>query len=305
MPALAPLVTALRALADLAAPQVCAVCGASAVRICTACETACAAAWFDHGPRVVGTLGAGAGDGPCVSAGPFEAELRSLAHAYKDGDRRDLDRLLAPGLLASVVTVLAVLGIPAGADVVLVPAPSSRAAGRRRGDRPVERLARLAAGAAPSLRLRVVPALVVRRRVADQSALGRRARARNVEHAFAGRGYRPVESLFGATVLVVDDIWTTGATARECARALADRGLPVAGAATVLATPLLHPRREGADVPAPGARGVRAAGRLVRTKDTHDSTRAHGGGGGRFGEPTREGGRPGTVARPGVFRAGR
>lgn len=45
------------------------------------------------------------------------------------------------------------------------------------------------------------------------------ARVRNVEDAF-----RAADSLDGARVLLVDDVYTTGATARECAKALLKAG---------------------------------------------------------------------------------
>lgn len=58
-------------------------------------------------------------------------------------------------------------------------------------------------------------------RNATQAALGRSARAHNVRDAFA---VRPRISLTGRSVLLVDDVVTTGETIRACGAALRDAG---------------------------------------------------------------------------------
>jgi ComF family protein len=54
-----------------------------------------------------------------------------------------------------------------------------------------------------------------------QTGLGRAQRLKNVKDAF--RVQFP-EKVYGAKVLVVDDVYTTGATANECARTLLKSG---------------------------------------------------------------------------------
>jgi ComF family protein len=64
-------------------------------------------------------------------------------------------------------------------------------------------------------------ALAKTRETAPQRTLSRTARAENVKGAFAC----PIpESVSGKTVLLVDDLLTTGATASECARAMHQAG---------------------------------------------------------------------------------
>ena len=56
----------------------------------------------------------------------------------------------------------------------------------------------------------------------DQSDLSAAQRKQNLKDAFAVRSFRRL--LAGQTVLLVDDILTTGTTANECSRALLNRG---------------------------------------------------------------------------------
>jgi orotate phosphoribosyltransferase len=53
------------------------------------------------------------------------------------------------------------------------------------------------------------------------------------------------------TLILVDDIVTTGATASECAKTLAAAGWPVAGVAAVAAAVLRRPVRRDADLGTP------------------------------------------------------
>lgn len=190
-------------------PVACAGCGALDVDVCEGCRAA-----VMPRPRRLPLLP----DVDVISAVEFDGAVARMIRTFKSDGRTSVARVLAPALAAALAAA------PAGATVTTV--PTSRAADRRRGYRPVDLLLRRAGG-------RPVPLLRVRRASADQRGLGRDARRANVAGVFAAR--IPPEG----TVVVVDDVVTTGATLREAVGALR-----AAGAEHVLAVTLAYtPRR--------------------------------------------------------------
>lgn len=155
-----------------------------------------------------------------VAAGAYDGALREIIHAFKYGQRRSLGASLAALMRAQGAAVLD------GADCV-VPVPLHW---RRRLGRGFNQAARLAQG----LGLPVVAALKRTRHTRSQTDLPAAERHRNVREAFrlARRGLlrrRPLD-VRGLTIVLVDDVATTGATLEACARVL-----KAAGAAEVRA----------------------------------------------------------------------
>lgn len=104
---------------------------------------------------------------------------------------------------------------------VVVPVPISGKRMRQRGYNQAERLA---LGYAAATSRTPDPDLLVRTRSTEtQTALHPDERRANVAHAFAVRPGREPD-LHREHVLLVDDVWTTGATATACAEALLEAG---------------------------------------------------------------------------------
>jgi ComF family protein len=149
--------------------------------------------------------------------------MREALHAFKFGGRR---ALAAP--LAELLTAPGPAWLPEGAPDLIVPVPLHPRRERERGFNQALLLARRIGRAWG----RPVRADVLRRTAATppQTELGLEARRANVRGAFALR--RP-EVVAGRHVLVIDDVFTTGATVGECARSLRKAGAARVGVLTV------------------------------------------------------------------------
>jgi predicted amidophosphoribosyltransferase len=157
---------------------------------------------------------------PAVSAGIYRGPLAGLVVAHKDDGSWHLSGLLGKMLAAAVDELVP----PAGA--ILVPVPSDHSAVRARG---YDHAHALAVAAARCLGLPSRRLLKRVRRVDDQVGQSRGARF--------GAQHGTMQARTGqASVIVVDDVLTTGATASEACRALRAGGHQVHGLATVCQT---------------------------------------------------------------------
>jgi ComF family protein len=146
--------------------------------------------------------------------GPYAGGLRLLIHELKFRGRRRVAIHVAE-------TIVAHTGARdlLSAGSVLVPVPLHP---RRRRERGFNQSEVLADAIGRRCGLRVASAALVRRKeTASQTGLSAAARRANVAGAFAVRRRTLVA---GHIVVLVDDVVTTGATARACARALRQAG---------------------------------------------------------------------------------
>ena len=138
----------------------------------------------------------------------YEGVGEEIVHALKyRGYTRVVERLAVP-------LMVGVLDSGLGFDAV-VPVPLHRSRLRRRGFNQAELLAR---GVARKINSPVSGTLQVVRRTQDQVLLSAAGRRANVAGAFRAR------DRLGGRVLLIDDVFTTGATMSACAEALLRAG---------------------------------------------------------------------------------
>lgn len=159
--------------------------------------------------------------GGCLRRPPPQASARAV-FLYAPPLDRLLPRVKFHGDLASARLLAALMArslARAEPPQALVPLPLHRSRLRRRGyDQALE----LARPLARALQLPLRDDLLLRRRAtAPQSTLDGDDRRRNVRDAFAAR----VGAALPAHVAVIDDVMTTGATARAAATALQRAGV--------------------------------------------------------------------------------
>jgi len=222
----------VRSLIDLLFPAVCAACGAAGAIACPDCANPLQAPARLRMPTPTPV-----GLPPSYAVADYAGPPRELVLAYKERDAVSLTRLLATALSTALAGAMVAAPPAAGAEVVVVPVPSTRSAVRRRGFDPVARLSRPAVTRVRSTGAAAVvaPALMHVRSVADSAGLTAAERATNLAGALRVRGGYDGR-LAGRAVIVVDDVMTTGATVEEAARALRAVGAQVVGAATIAAT---------------------------------------------------------------------
>lgn len=144
----------------------------------------------------------------------FAPPADALVHGLKFGGWREL----APVMAERMARVLPRSALPPGAPVV--PVPTTPARKRERGYNQAELLARELAA---RIGRPFLPALARREGRATQISLHRAERLANVRDAFHGHPeHKP--RLRGRSVLLVDDVLTTGATACAAAEALTAMG---------------------------------------------------------------------------------
>ena len=161
--------------------------------------------------------------------------VRSAILAGKEHGRRDLPALLGLAIGRAVVRLRRLALLPG--TVWLIPAPSRRSAARQRGGDPVTRMARAAAELAASRGhpTGVAPCLLTAGSARDSVGLDAAARADNLANRvrWLPRAAPPA----GARVLVIDDVFTTGATTAAACGVLRTAGVEVAGVLVLAAVP--------------------------------------------------------------------
>jgi ComF family protein len=164
--------------------------------------------------------------------GSYESGLRELIHLLKYGGVRPAANVLGRMLAEAIATLEP--DFPAD-SIAVIPVPLHRTKLRQRGFNQAELIASAAMRVRGSGdRLQLCAGVLERKRdTASQIGLPSHQRRQNLRGAF--RIAQP-EAVAGREVLVVDDVYTTGATVSECARVLRRAGATKIWVATVART---------------------------------------------------------------------
>lgn len=161
--------------------------------------------------------------GPCLTRPPHFSKARAIFR-YDDESARLVQAFKYGGKTVARGTFCALAKkVPPLADLappeLIVPVPLHRKRLQARGFNQALVLARFLF---PKQGQRIAASLLLRTRWTDpQTVLSGRARRQNLRGAFA---VKHPELVCGRRVLLVDDVFTTGATLDECAKVLKDHG---------------------------------------------------------------------------------
>ncbi|MEV4901792.1 phosphoribosyltransferase family protein [Citricoccus sp. NPDC055426] len=260
-PAVRTAAAASRELTGLLLPSLCVLCGVRDGSVCPDCAPRLTAellhpfrAERDAGALPLRSLGPSEAAAaleepgesaplPVVAAARYGAEASRALLAFKDHGRLPVVRFLRPAVYRALAAVPEQLGICG--PFTLVPVPGSAAGYRRRGFDPVQELL---GGALPPgwtvahgwLAHRRAPAMEALRHRTSHAGSGSRQRRAGTRGRF-----RPTRRLAAhapgaarggtASVVLFDDVMTTGSTLAATWRALEDAGISPVGAVVLAA----------------------------------------------------------------------
>ena len=150
----------------------------------------------------------------CFTLLEYKDEYKHLILSYKNGNKRYLVKLLSYLLLDKFKTI----DIPFD---VIIPVPCSKERLKERGFNHIEEMVEDIACYSGKVDNTVLSRI---RYTPHQTGLGREFREENLKGAFKVIDKKKIKN---KTVLLVDDIYTTGATINECAKVLYSEGAGV------------------------------------------------------------------------------
>jgi ComF family protein len=176
-----------------------------------------------------------------IAYGSYDDGLRELIHLLKYNGVRSAAGVLGRVLGETLTTMTPSLEQPL---VLLVPVPLYRGKRRQRGFNQAELIAQVALRAPiPRERFQLASGILTRvRDTHSQIGLTSHQRRENLRGAFA---VTHPQQIAGREVVLVDDVYTTGTTASECARVLRRAGASRVWVVTVARTLKMASKYEG------------------------------------------------------------
>ena len=201
--------------------------------------------------------------------GSYEGGLRELVHLLKYNGVQPAANVLGR-MLAEVLAVLE----PSFAQpqILVIPVPLYAGKRRQRGFNQAELIARAAMKVSPARdRFRIATDILRRTRdTHSQIGLTSHQRRENLRGAFA---VTRAQEIIGREVLLLDDVYTTGTTASECARVLRRAGASKVWVATAARTLKLASKYEEIEqVGEAGFKGAKVQGLNEEAESTHFKT---------------------------------
>ena len=196
-------------LLSLLFPEQCVGCGKQGTALCAICE------------RTITTKPT-ALSGTTAALYDYRHPLvKKAIWALKYHRRRSLARYFGTALYREFFKNLARNGKSLGEDIVLIPIPGNKKAITMRGYNHAGLIAKaiVECGKADGLRMIVENNVLYKKKEIEQQvrARGREGRKENVDGIFA---IRDAEKIHGKTIILIDDVITTGATVTDAKRAI-------------------------------------------------------------------------------------
>ena len=202
-------------------PLTCLICDSVGTHLCAVC-------YKSIGPRI----GQREIDGSKFWSGAeYSEQLAKMILLAKEQNSTPARDFLADLIVQSFTVATA--GIDT-TNSIFIPVPSSRSANRARGFRHALLLSRVAGKKIEKLigaKIEVKELLEVNRKIVDQSKLNKADRIRNLSGAYSLKPLKnmTISDLGDRTIFLVDDLVTTGSSAREGLRALYGAGFSPRG----------------------------------------------------------------------------
>ena len=223
--------SALKNLAELIFPPRCIGCSQLGISICSICRSS----WHPH--IYLSEVNVCGSNYPVVSAVQYSPIASRVLLSAKESNISAADKLLVDAISHSLSYFVKHFGGDS-----LVPIPSRRSASRKRGRNFLSEIAKeVASNSATNIKVCKIQLLTHSRNVQDQSALNSKQRLANLSGALTVPSKANSNKIGGniRSVIIVDDLITTGATLAEAIRALCAAGFEVKGAVTgAVAKPL-------------------------------------------------------------------